>query len=150
MIDETHIKDLPVCYHGQSPVQAALEMRGRVDVAQDRGDRGRHLPRPAVMMMGGDPSRWAPTTRETADHSLPYCVSVALLDGKVTNESFADARLRDPAIANLMRKVKVREDTALTARYPEAPAGPRHGAHGVGRDAHAAKSRIRAGTSRAR
>ena len=31
MIDETHIKDLPVCYHGQSPVQAAIEMKDRID-----------------------------------------------------------------------------------------------------------------------
>jgi 2-methylcitrate dehydratase len=75
------------------------------------------------MMMGNEPSRWAPDTRETADHSLPYCVSVGLLDGAVANDSFTEARLRDPAIANLMRKVKVREDDKLNAAYPEAPAG---------------------------
>ena len=96
MIGETHIKGLPVCYHGQSPVQAALEMRERVDVAKIEEIQVDTYTT-AVMMMGGDPSRWAPTTRETADHSLPYCISVALLDGKVTNESFADARLTDPA-----------------------------------------------------
>ena len=37
----------------------------------------------AVFMMGNDASRWAPTTRETADHSLPYCVAVALIDGEL-------------------------------------------------------------------
>ena len=35
LIAETHIKGLPVCYHGQSSVWAALEMRERIDVAQD-------------------------------------------------------------------------------------------------------------------
>ena len=121
MIGETHIKDLPVCYHGQSPVQAAIEMKN----IDSRNIESIEVDtyRTGVTMMGGDPSKWAPTTRETADHSLPYCISVALLDGKVTNASFADERLRDPAVANLMRKVKVREDAALTARYPEAPAG---------------------------
>ena len=39
------------------------------------------------------------------------------------NDSFSDARLRDPAIANLMRKVKVREDPALSAGYPEGSPG---------------------------
>jgi len=122
MIDETHIKDLPVCYHGQSPVQAAVEMKGRIDAGNVETIEVDTY-RTGVMMMAGDPSKWAPTTRETADHSLPYCISVALLDGKVVNASFAEERLRDPALANLMRKVKVREDAALTARYPEAPGG---------------------------
>jgi 2-methylcitrate dehydratase len=74
-------------------------------------------------MMGNDVSRWAPETRETADHSLPYCVAVALLDGRLVRDSFADARLRDPAVAELMAKVKVAGDPALTALYPESAPG---------------------------
>ena len=122
MIGETHIKALPVCYHGQSPVEAAIGMKPRVDTAKIEAIEIDTY-NTAVMMMGGDPSRWAPTTRETADHSLPYCVSVALLDGKVTNESFADARLSDPDIARLMAKVKVREDKTLSALYPDGSPG---------------------------
>jgi 2-methylcitrate dehydratase len=122
MIASTHIKGLPVCYHGQSPVWAALEMRDRLDV--DRIDEIRvDTYKAAVMMMAGDASRWAPTTRETADHSLPYCVSIALLDGKVTNESFATSRLTDLQVAKIMRKVKVREDRQLSALYPEGAPG---------------------------
>ena len=74
----------------------------------------------AVMMMGGDPDRWAPATRETADHSLPYCVAIALLDGEVTAQSFTQERLQDPAVQGLMRMVKVTEDAALCAQYPES------------------------------
>lgn len=122
MIGETHIKALPVCYHGQSPVEAAIGMKPRVDTAKIESIEIDTY-NTAVMMMGGDPSRWAPTTRETADHSLPYCVSVALLDGEVTNASFAEARLSDPAIARLMAKVKVREDKKLSALYPDGSPG---------------------------
>ena len=122
LITETHIKGLPVCYHGQSSVWAALELRDRVDVEKIEDIRIDTY-RTAVSMMGEDPSRWAPTTHETADHSLPYCVSIALLDGKVTSESFADARLGDPAVANLMRKVTVREDRRLSDAYPEGAPG---------------------------
>jgi len=74
----------------------------------------------AVMMMGADPSRWAPTTRETADHSLPYCVAITLLDGEVTAKSFAEERLNDPAVVSLMRKIKVGEIAELSAQYPES------------------------------
>ncbi|HYC47169.1 MAG TPA: MmgE/PrpD family protein [Burkholderiales bacterium] len=122
LIEDTHIKGLPVCYHGQSAVWAAIELHENVDASRIESVEVDTY-KTGVVMMGGDPSRWAPKTRETADHSLPYCVSVALLDGKVVNESFADARLHDPAIANLMRKVKVREDEALTRAYPNASPG---------------------------
>lgn len=122
MITQTHMKSLPVCYHGQSAVLAALDLRDRV-IVKDIEAIQVDAYRTAVIMMGADPSRWAPATREIADHSLPYTVSVALLDGKVTNESFTDSRLADPAVANLMRKVKVREDTQLTALYPEGAPG---------------------------
>lgn len=122
MIGETHTKSLPVCYHGQSAVLAALDLRDRVNVRQIEEIRVDGYGT-AIFMMGGDASRWAPATRETADHSLPYCVAVALLDGEVTRASFEDARLRDPAIAELMRKVKVAEDPALSAMYPEGAPG---------------------------
>jgi 2-methylcitrate dehydratase len=122
MIGETHIKGLPVCYHGQSAVEVALEMRNRVNVDQIESIEVEAY-KTAVMMMGADASRWAPSTRETADHSLPYCVSIALLDGKVINQSFALSRLTDPAVAKLMRKVKVREDQQLSNAYPEGAPG---------------------------
>jgi 2-methylcitrate dehydratase len=121
-IVDTHIKGLPVCYHGQSPVWAAVEMREALDVSKIE-DILIDTYKTGVTMMGSDPSRWAPTTRETADHSLPYCVAVALLDGRVVDESFADERLRDPKLAALMRKVKVREDERLSALYPEGSPG---------------------------
>lgn len=122
MITETRTKFLPVCYHGQSAVFAAMELRDKVDLQQIEEIRvdGYQV---AVFMMGNDASRWAPTTRETADHSLPYCVAIALLDGRLVRDSFADARLGDPAVAELMRKVKVHEDPALTAQYPEGAPG---------------------------
>jgi 2-methylcitrate dehydratase len=72
----------------------------------------------AVFMMGSDASRWAPTTRP-ADHSFPYCIAVALLDGEVTRASFADARLRDPSVSAIMGKVRVVEAAELSAMYPE-------------------------------
>lgn len=117
-IAHTHIKSLPVCYHGQSAVLLALEMRKRLDArAIVRVEIEAY--RTAVDMMGNDPSRWAPRTHETADHSLPYTVAIALLDGAVTADSFAPERFVDPAVVDLMRRTDVREDPLLSAGYPE-------------------------------
>ncbi|HEX6004746.1 MAG TPA: MmgE/PrpD family protein [Burkholderiales bacterium] len=122
MIGTTHTKSLPVCYHGQSAVLAALELRRRVALeAIEAIEVAAYAT--AVFMMGADPSRWAPATRETADHSFPYCIALALLDGELTQSSFAEARLRDPAVKALMAKVKVVEDPALSALYPHAAPG---------------------------
>jgi 2-methylcitrate dehydratase len=122
MIEQTHVKSLPVCYHAQSPTLAAMGLHSRVR-AENIEDIQVESYAEAVMMTGADASRWAPATRETADHSLPYCVSIALLDGAVTNDSFAESRLRDPMVGALMQKVKVREDAGLSALYPEGSPG---------------------------
>jgi len=118
LIEHTHIKSLPVCYHGQSAVLLALEMRKQLaieSIAAIRVDAYRT----AVDMMGNDPSRWAPRTHETADHSLPYTVAIALLDGAVTADSYHIERFTDPAVVDLMGKIEVGEDPALSAGYPE-------------------------------
>ena len=69
---------------------------------------------------GSEPEKWAPDTRDTADHSLPYVTARAMLDGDLTNDSYAPEKLRDPRILALMRKITVREDSALTARLGKA------------------------------
>ncbi|MGE5156361.1 MAG: MmgE/PrpD family protein, partial [Betaproteobacteria bacterium] len=64
------------------------------------------------------PSRWDPTTRETADHSLPYLLSVALVDGEIdARRSFEPERISDPALRPLMNKISVREDPEFTAGF---------------------------------
>jgi 2-methylcitrate dehydratase len=64
------------------------------------------------------PSKWDPTTRETADHSLPYLLAVALVDGGIsTRSSFTPERIGDPTLRPLMRKVVVTEDPEFTAGF---------------------------------
>jgi len=65
---------------------------------------------------GSEPEKWAPDTRDTADHSLPYITARAMFDGDITNDSYAAEKLRDPRILAFMRRIKVAEDPALTAR----------------------------------
>jgi 2-methylcitrate dehydratase len=118
-VAKTHLKCFPACYHGQSAIWAALDLRARVNSADVRGLRVETYKR-AVDAMASDATRWTPKTHETADHSLPYVVGVALLDGEVTIESFAQARLADPAVKVLMDVTEVQEVADLSARYPAA------------------------------
>lgn len=122
LITGTHMKCLPICYHGQASVFAALELRGQFAL-DDIDEIVVDSYGAAVMMMGSEASRWAPATRETADHSMPYVVATALMDGAVTDASFSAARLADQGLRALMAKVKVREDKRLSAAYPEGAPG---------------------------
>jgi 2-methylcitrate dehydratase len=66
-----------------------------------------------------DPEKWQPRTRETADHSLPYNVARALLDGDITLESYSPQRIADPRVSVLMSRTRVTEDPALTKLFPQ-------------------------------
>ena len=78
----------------------------------------------ARKLVGSRPQHWNPTTRETADHSIPYVVAAALLDGTVGPRQFEPERLEDPAIRALMAKVSVAVDDGYSAAYKARP--PRH------------------------
>lgn len=53
-----------------------------------------------------DPHKYRPTSRETADHSLPYCIAAAIVDRQVTTQSFSDEKLKDPRIWAVIDRIK--------------------------------------------
>lgn len=65
-----------------------------------------------------DPSKYQPTTKETADHSLPYVIAAAVADGNVLPDSFSDEKLKDPRIWDLLGKIKVVADPEIDAMFP--------------------------------
>jgi 2-methylcitrate dehydratase len=123
---DTYIKHFPVEYHAQTAVEAALALRKDVMETEGAGvlttvsdiEIGSYDV--AIEIIGRDPEKWQPSTRETADHSFPYCVAVALLDGRVTLQSFSEKRLRDPALLDLMKKTRVVRAPEFVDRYPDA------------------------------
>ena len=52
-----------------------------------------------------DPPKWDPRNRETADHSLPYEIARALIDGEIWIDSFEPEKLMEPAVRALMEKI---------------------------------------------
>jgi 2-methylcitrate dehydratase len=118
MITETYLKFWPAEYHSQSAIDAALQLRPQVGDLRNVQAIDIHSFDAGVDIIGKDPEKWRPQTRETADHSLPYCTAVALADGDVTEAQFAPARFSDPALLALVARVKVHRDAELSKRYP--------------------------------
>jgi 2-methylcitrate dehydratase len=118
MMTRTYIKFWPAEYHSQSAIDAALLLRPQIGDVSKITSIDIHSFDAAVDIIGKDPEKWAPKTRETADHSLPYCTAVAIADGEVTLAQFDEKRFTDPALVALTGKVKIHRDAGLTARYP--------------------------------
>ena len=116
-LTDTSIKYFPVQIHTQAGAAMALELRDEFNL--DDLERIRiETYGVAVRNAAGEPEKWDPSTRETADHSLPYVVAVALTDGAVTPASFDEKRIGDPLLRPLMHKVEVSEDPEATRNYP--------------------------------
>jgi 2-methylcitrate dehydratase len=57
-------------------------------------------------------------SKEEADHSLPYLLAVALLDGQVMPEQYLPERIVAEDVQELLRRVDVRPDADLSRRFP--------------------------------
>ncbi len=118
MIDKTYIKYWPAEYHSQSAIDAMLQLRGEI---AGRAVKSIHIDsfEAAVSIIGSEPEKWHPTSRETADHSMGYCTAAALVDGDVTLHSFDEPRLKDRKILDLLDVTTITEDPALNPGYPD-------------------------------
>jgi 2-methylcitrate dehydratase len=120
MILRTSIKFWPAEYHAQSAIGAAMKLREgkfRLDEIEAVIIESHDA---AVDIIGSEPEKWRPTSRETADHSLPYMTAAALMDGEVTGRQFELLRYTDPELLALVRRVEVRRSAELSALYPQA------------------------------
>ena len=116
-IMNTSFKSYPAQIHIQGAISLAAGLRSQVklaDIASIHVESYR-----SAAHSSADPAKWLPKNRETADHSLPYLVAVALLDGTVTPAIFTDARIADPAVPPILAKMTVTENPAYTARFPQ-------------------------------
>lgn len=115
-IHQCSLKRYPAVIYTQTAIVAGIE------VAKDVGALDRvaaieiATTRRGYQRTGSEPEKWAPETRDTADHSLPYITARAMFDGDITNETFEPSMFRDPKLRAFMQKITVSEDPALTAR----------------------------------
>ena len=114
------IKRFPSEMSSQAPITKMLELRPRVPAGAlaSLDVTTYHLAWHEIGGGQGDPAeKWDPQTRETADHSLPYLLAVAITDGDVTQESFSPGRVSDAALRPLMQRIAVHPDPKLEERF---------------------------------
>jgi len=121
-IAETYLKFFPAEIHSQTSIWAALEARKEIEKPEDIVSVEIASHEAGYTILGKDPEKWNPLTKETADHSLPYIVGMALLEGKIDNSTYSEKKFRDPKILDFLKKITVVEDKALSSVYPEAVA----------------------------
>jgi 2-methylcitrate dehydratase len=121
-IAETYLKFFPAEIHSQTSIWAALEARKEVEKPEDIASVEIASHEAGYTILGKDPEKWNPLTKETADHSLPYIVGMALLEGKIDNSTYSEKKFRDPRILEFLKKITVIEDKTLSEIYPEAVA----------------------------
>ena len=108
--------------HVQSALEAALDIRARPHFAVDavRSVRLKTFGVAHQIIGGGEEGdKRIVRTKEDADHSLPYMLAVALIDGEVQPEQYAPERLAAADVQLLLRKVTVTPEPALSARFPQ-------------------------------
>jgi 2-methylcitrate dehydratase len=65
-----------------------------------------------------DAPKWDPRNRETADHSMPYILARALIDGEIYLGSFTEAKYRDPAALALMQRITMSHGQGFSGNAP--------------------------------
>jgi len=65
-----------------------------------------------------DPHKYRPESRETADHSLPYCIAAALVDHQITTQSFSEEKMKDERIWQVIDKIKGEASEEFEKMFP--------------------------------
>lgn len=119
LINQCGYKAFPTEALTHQPITAALEVmkESNLDPKEVKEVLVETTTRGADIL--SDPSKYKPTTKETADHSLPYCIAVAVAKGNVLPSDFEEDALRDPLVWSLLDKIKVVANSEIDALFPK-------------------------------
>ncbi len=119
LIAECGYKAFPTEALTHQPITALLEVMSENGIAPDAVAEivVRTTTRGADIL--SDPSKYDPKTKETADHSLPYCIAVAAARGNVLPSDFEEKALFDPAVRAFLSKIKVVADPGIDGLFPK-------------------------------
>lgn len=121
-VRRTSVKKYNAEFHSQSALEGILALRNDQRIRpQDVEHIDITIFDVAYHIIGGgeEGNKHRVETKEEADHSLPYMIAVALLDGEVTPAQYRPERIAREDVQALMHKVSIRPDDALSARFPQ-------------------------------
>ena len=118
MITDCGMKSYPIEALMHSPVSATLQ------IIQDHGLAAEEIEQVLIESIAraadilSDPAKYDPQSKESADHSLPYCIAAALAEGRVSPREFTEEKLWDERLRAQMKKVKVVANEAFEKAFP--------------------------------
>ena len=119
-IMEGSLKRFPLGLFSQAVVEAALAVRQQIPDPREIAEVKIQTLSTAVKIMAGDPEKWRPANRETADHSMPYTAAVALMYGAVNQRHFDDEFLHNKELLDLVSRIKCEPSDEADRRAPDA------------------------------
>ena len=121
VVRRTSVKKYNAEFHAQSALEGILELRMAQQVRPEEIERVRiEIFDVAYHIIGGgeEGDKQQVRSKEEADHSLPYMVAVALLDGDVSPAQYAPERIVREDVQSLLRRVTIQPDETLSKHFP--------------------------------
>jgi 2-methylcitrate dehydratase len=121
-VTETTLKRYNAEIHSQSALEGILELKKEYALSGEEVARVEvEIFDVAYHIIGGgeEGDKTLVRTKEEADHSLPYLVAVAILDGQVMPEQYHPDRIRGQDVQSLLRKVTVKPSADYSRRFPD-------------------------------
>jgi len=117
-ITQCGMKFFPTEALTHAPISAVLDLVTEHDLTPEQiaTVHIRSLARAADIL--ADPTKYDPRSKETADHSLPYCIAAAIVDRQVTPAQFTPEKIADGRIRAQLPKVKVVADPEIEKVFP--------------------------------
>ena len=118
-ITRTDMKPYPSCRQTNAPVDLALELKRKHQIASEDIRE--------VKLVTYDYVLNCPWLIDTdgfhspleAMLNIPFCVAVALMEGRLNLDDFTDEKVRDPRVRVLTRKFVTVEDPSFSKTYPK-------------------------------
>lgn len=121
-ITRTNVKPYACGYFMQAPIAGLLELLDDEELRPEELESivVRTFDQSAQVL--ASPEKWSTDlNRETADHSIPYCLAVAAFAGDVSPAEFSPSWLEDERVHGLMGRVEVEADETLTGYRRDHP-----------------------------
>ncbi len=104
------LKRFPVQFELQGPVEGGIRLHPLVKQGAGIDSITVRIDGSSISRVAG-PEKYDPKTKETADHSLPICLAMALVEGKLTKEMLEAGYWRHPEVKTLAHKIKIEAAT---------------------------------------
>jgi 2-methylcitrate dehydratase len=120
-VGRTTVKKYNAEIHSQTAIEAVLTLLRRFRFSSTDVERVEvETFDVAYNIIGGgeEGDKTTVFTKEQADHSLPYVIAVAILDGRVMPEQYEQERIRRADVQALLGKVSVQLSASFSERFP--------------------------------